>query len=324
MERVYVDLTPSSSKAALKIMKESVYWQKALTEALEDPDFNLAEEEIAERLNRGQLGSSSLGVFLTAAGLELENPSLDPPTRDCYYNFIRELKKALKILPHLGPKSTYIYSASFTVKNDPPNAHLVFYADQKLTTRELLEKLYTVLYDLDEESWKENREATRYPTLESYLATFTVADLARGLLEQGMTHCAVTSVHEYQNRLLPETQYLKISDYLAVEGQKSLRYYNKLIRDKAPLTLKKRGRHFTIKYADPPLFKEKLKEKLIEEIFEYLYCGDPLELADTMEVIYAILKEEGLTFEQLEDFRLQKLEKRGGFTKRIILVDAEK
>lgn len=43
------------------------------------------------------------------------------------------------------------------------------------------------------------------------------------------------------------------------------------------------------------------------------------ELADVLEVIHAIAETNGITFEELDKMRLDKREKRGGFSKMIYL-----
>ena len=47
------------------------------------------------------------------------------------------------------------------------------------------------------------------------------------------------------------------------------------------------------------------------------------ELADIMEVIYALADIHGCTPEQLEDIRAEKAEKRGGFNDKIFLIKVE-
>ena len=66
-----------------------------------------------------------------------------------------------------------------------------------------------------------------------------------------------------------------------------------------------------------------LKAKLSEELQEFLESEEPEELADLMEVVYAIAEARGISVEQLESLRLKKREQRGGFGKRILLVAKE-
>lgn len=62
-------------------------------------------------------------------------------------------------------------------------------------------------------------------------------------------------------------------------------------------------------------------EKLSEELAEYHADGSIEELADLIEVIYAAAKARGYTIEQLESVRLEKVQQRGSFDKRILLTE---
>ena len=95
--------------------------------------------------------------------------------------------------------------------------------------------------------------------------------------------------------------------------------YNKLVRDKIPEIIKGKGETPITHIADDEEYKIKLKEKLIEEIEEFLKESNAEELADILEVIYAIRDNMGVSTEELEKIRVEKAEKRGGFNKKIIL-----
>lgn len=95
--------------------------------------------------------------------------------------------------------------------------------------------------------------------------------------------------------------------------------YNKLIRDKIPEIITKKGLNPIIHIADYEEYREKLRYKLKEEVNEYAQSGDKKELSDIIEVIYAICNFEGIDIEELETIRKNKREERGGFEKRIIL-----
>ena len=47
------------------------------------------------------------------------------------------------------------------------------------------------------------------------------------------------------------------------------------------------------------------------------------ELADLLELIHAAAAYHGATFEELEEVRVEKAEKRGGFNERIFLLEVE-
>jgi len=90
--------------------------------------------------------------------------------------------------------------------------------------------------------------------------------------------------------------------------------YNKLIRDKIPEIIKNNGDTCLTHIASEEEYKQKLVEKLQEEVDEYKKDPSLEELADILEVIYALGDKE-----EMEKIRKQKFEKRGGFSKRIIL-----
>jgi predicted house-cleaning noncanonical NTP pyrophosphatase (MazG superfamily) len=56
-----------------------------------------------------------------------------------------------------------------------------------------------------------------------------------------------------------------------------------------------------------------LRDKLAEETREYLASGDPGELADVIEVVYALAGLHGLDAAGLEDLRAAKAAARGTF-----------
>lgn len=103
----------------------------------------------------------------------------------------------------------------------------------------------------------------------------------------------------------------------------SLMEYNKLVRDKIPEILKKKGLNPTIHIASEEEYKVKLKEKLQEEVNEFLESNNTEELADILEVIYAICENEGLSIEDLEKLRKSKSEERGSLKNKIILDSSE-
>ena len=61
------------------------------------------------------------------------------------------------------------------------------------------------------------------------------------------------------------------------------------------------------------------EQKLFEEMLEYHQDKSVEELADIVEVIYAIVKSRGLSVEEFEKIRRSKADERGGFDKKILL-----
>lgn len=99
--------------------------------------------------------------------------------------------------------------------------------------------------------------------------------------------------------------------------------YNKLIRDKNVEVMEKKGCKVTYEILDDKRYREELDKKLKEEVNEYLEAYDIEEMADVMEVIYAMLEYTGVTMEEVEKVRLEKQNKKGGFKNKIYLKDVE-
>lgn len=95
---------------------------------------------------------------------------------------------------------------------------------------------------------------------------------------------------------------------------------NKLVRDKIPEIIKSSGRvpiYHTIK--EENLYMQLLKDKLQEEVKEYLESGEIMELCDIVEVIYALLKTHGVSESEFDDMRNEKAAANGVFEKKIFL-----
>lgn len=96
--------------------------------------------------------------------------------------------------------------------------------------------------------------------------------------------------------------------------------YNKLVRDKIPEIIRTKGSTPTTHLADDHEYWEKLKEKLQEEVAEFV-AGPNFEeeLADILEVIEAICAFKGIDSAALHATKAKKAAERGGFKERIIL-----
>lgn len=98
------------------------------------------------------------------------------------------------------------------------------------------------------------------------------------------------------------------------------RFYNKLVRDKVPEAIVAGGDkavHRVLTHDDD--IRDALDEKLDEELVEYQVTKHMAELADVLEVIHAIADADGIGFEGLDRMRLEKRERRGGFTEKYLL-----
>jgi predicted house-cleaning noncanonical NTP pyrophosphatase (MazG superfamily) len=102
--------------------------------------------------------------------------------------------------------------------------------------------------------------------------------------------------------------------------------YNKLIRDKIPQIIAATGKKAEIRIMDEEEYTQMLNVKLQEELDEYIVAdgSDQIsELADLVEVVYAIIDNHGINIEEFEKVRLEKQDKRGGFNERLLLVKVE-
>ncbi len=93
----------------------------------------------------------------------------------------------------------------------------------------------------------------------------------------------------------------------------------KLVRDKIPQIIRSKGLEPLIYAADADEYGVRLRDKLREEVQEFLDSeSDPEELADILEVLYALAEQAGTDRQQLEKLRAAKAEERGSFGDRII------
>lgn len=97
--------------------------------------------------------------------------------------------------------------------------------------------------------------------------------------------------------------------------------YNKLIRDKIPEIIEASGKTARIEPLSGKEYKNYLYHKLIEELQEFYEDESLEELADLLEVIRGVVKLQGKTMEDLEKLRKKKLKERGGFEKRLKLIE---
>ena len=97
----------------------------------------------------------------------------------------------------------------------------------------------------------------------------------------------------------------------------------KLVRDKIPEIIRRKGGTPKIQIADNKMYWEFLKKKLLEEVEEFLKEENVEELADILEVIHTICRFKNWDFEEVENFRAKKRKEKGGFERRIILIGIE-
>ena len=95
--------------------------------------------------------------------------------------------------------------------------------------------------------------------------------------------------------------------------------YEKLVRDRIPSIIEADGKTCVSETLSDACYLEMLDAKLNEELAEYQESKSLEELADLLEVLRAVVRARGWTWEQLELTRQKKAAKRGGFEKKLLL-----
>jgi predicted house-cleaning noncanonical NTP pyrophosphatase (MazG superfamily) len=94
----------------------------------------------------------------------------------------------------------------------------------------------------------------------------------------------------------------------------------KLVRDRIPEIIRAAGGSPNVRdLDDDTAYHAALRKKLLEETREFLDSGRTEELADILEVVYALALSEHLTPFELEAMRQKKRSERGGFDRRLLL-----
>jgi len=97
--------------------------------------------------------------------------------------------------------------------------------------------------------------------------------------------------------------------------------YHKLVRDNIPEIIKKKGLIPITHVSDDEEYWIKLKDKLKEEVDEFLKENNKEELSDILEVVKTICEFKNIN--DLEFIREKKAKERGRFKKRIILEEVK-
>ena len=95
--------------------------------------------------------------------------------------------------------------------------------------------------------------------------------------------------------------------------------HNKLVRDKIPHIIEASGKTCVTEVLSQEAYLIELDRKLNEELSEYQQSKLLEELADLLEVMDAVVKARGYTWEDLTRVRKEKRAARGAFDQRIYL-----
>lgn len=96
--------------------------------------------------------------------------------------------------------------------------------------------------------------------------------------------------------------------------------FEKLVRDKIPQIIEKSGEIPLMRVLEEEEYLAALERKLDEEVGEFHERKAVEELADILEVVYALAEAHGSTVKELEKIYAQKHDARGGFSERILLI----
>lgn len=94
--------------------------------------------------------------------------------------------------------------------------------------------------------------------------------------------------------------------------------FNKLVRDRIPEIIAADGKKAVTRILDDEEYKIYLEKKLDEEVAEFHESRSIEELADILEVVYALSEVYGSTDDLLDSWD-NKVRERGGFRKKILL-----
>ena len=110
-----------------------------------------------------------------------------------------------------------------------------------------------------------------------------------------------------------------IKKQLTTETKTAVSELPKLVRDYIPDQIVKNNLSVMYSFADEKDSKLYLERKLVEEVTEYLESNSPEELADILEVVFALAEIKEISEKQLMKIRKSKRKKNGAFKNGVIL-----
>lgn len=99
--------------------------------------------------------------------------------------------------------------------------------------------------------------------------------------------------------------------------------YNKLVRDRIPEIIEANGEMPHIRILEQEEYLRHLEAKLDEEVGEYHRDKNADELADILEVVFALAEANGCSRAELMEVYMKKHDARGGFEKKIFLISKD-
>ena len=102
-----------------------------------------------------------------------------------------------------------------------------------------------------------------------------------------------------------------------------IKTYHQLVRDKIPEIIRSKGGQAQIRTLSDDEYRTYLEAKLDEEVEEYHKDHSAEELADILEVVYALAEANGISRETLMEVYRKKHDERGGFRERILLISSQ-
>ncbi len=101
------------------------------------------------------------------------------------------------------------------------------------------------------------------------------------------------------------------------------RVYNKLVRDNIPEIIRNNNETPITKTLSNEEYLRALKEKLQEEVDEFLESNDIAELADILEVVDALSTANNSSLNEVMDIKMRKAKKNGKFENKIFLIEVQ-
>ena len=99
--------------------------------------------------------------------------------------------------------------------------------------------------------------------------------------------------------------------------------YNKLVRDRIPEIIEAQGEKPNIRTLEQVEYLHQLEAKLDEEVEEFHRDKNAEELADILEVVFALAEANGVARQELMNVYQKKHDARGGFRDRVFLISKE-